>query len=183
MMPDRLRRRLRIRIIPGSIRVLLTIHQNRVIPRHTLPWAVGTGGTWSQKRPVYSLFREIYISLDRLDFIALRDRLSIPNCFCHVRPSNRFSQIQWQDTPRKPEDEEASMPRLEPRAASFIPQTYWKWEVALRIPPELHISRYATRSLKPQPPPPASSSPDQVSCALPAHPSASAGLSSSQSCS
>ena len=182
-MPYRLRRRFRIGVIPGRIRVLLTIYQNRVIPRHTLPWAVGTGGTGPQKRPVYSLFREIYVSLYRLDFIALRDRLSIPNCFCHVRPSNRFSQIQRQDTPRKPEDEEASMPRLEPRASSFIPQTYWKWEVVPGIPPELHIPRHATLSLKQKPLPPAWSSPDQVSCALPAHPSPSAALSSSQSCS
>jgi hypothetical protein len=93
-MLHRLRRRLRIGVIPRRIRVLLAVDKHCVIPRHALPWTVRTGGAGPQKCPVYSLFRKINISFNGFDLVALRDGLSIPNSFCHVRPSNRFNSIR-----------------------------------------------------------------------------------------
>ena len=97
MMFHRLGRRLRIRVIPCCVRVFLAVYQYRVVPRHPLPGAVGTRRTGPQKRPVYSLFREINIPLDGLNLVAFSNCLSVPNSFCHIRPSNRFSRLQRPD--------------------------------------------------------------------------------------
>jgi hypothetical protein len=121
MMTNSLSRRLRIRIIPGRVRILLAIDQNRVITRHSLPGATRTRGTGPQKCSVYSLFRKINVSFNRLDLIALCDGLSIPNSLCHYPPSNRFNKMHGRDALANPRMKKSATPQLEPRASSFVP--------------------------------------------------------------
>jgi hypothetical protein len=148
MMPNGLSRRLRVRVIPCRVRILLAINQYRVIPRHPLPGAVRTRGTGLQKCPVYSLFWEINVSFNCLNLIALRDGLSVPNSLCHYPPSNRFNKMQRLDALEPYEDEEASR-----RSWSRVPlPLYHEPTVNGKSRPRflrIHISlRRATNSLR-----------------------------------
>src|ERR1700710_480238 len=76
-------RRLRIGIIPGRVRVLLPVDNNRVIPSLPLPWAARSRRTGLQKFSLYRLVGKINVAFNRLKLLALGQGLAVPNCLRH----------------------------------------------------------------------------------------------------
>jgi hypothetical protein len=83
MILDVARRGIWIWIIPGSILVLLPIHQQAVIPRLTLPRTCRRGRTGPQVFSFHRALREVNIPLHGLVSVTFCEDFSVPDRLCH----------------------------------------------------------------------------------------------------
>src|SRR5436305_1066370 len=83
---DLRRRRLGVRVVPGGVLPLDTVHDDRVVARRPLPAADRMGRAGLQVLAAHRLGREVDVPLHKLEFVRLRDHRSVPDGSGQFRP-------------------------------------------------------------------------------------------------